>query len=305
MMNSINTKTPVKLFGLLLFTTLILAACQPVVVPVTGEMPEAAPGDINPMEEVAEMGIRIEVATHPNLGRILVDGNGMTLYMFTMDEPDKSNCAGDCLAAWPPLVDDGNVTVGEGVDASLLGSAALPDGSMIVTYNKMPLYFWVGDTKAGDATGQDVNKVWYVVSPEGEPIGTTMSEKASSEVIIQVANHPEFGDILVDGNGMTLYLFTQDGPNQSNCAGACLESWPPLIDDGNVEAGEELDASLLGKTELPDDSMIVTYNKIPLYYWVGDVNPGDTKGHGVNNVWYVVSPEVEDKEKEEKSEYKY
>jgi predicted lipoprotein with Yx(FWY)xxD motif len=302
MMKRNLSKRPVQLIGLLVLTALTLAACQPVVIPVTGDLPEAAPVEIDPMEEAEEMGISIEVATHPNLGRILVDGNGMTLYMFKMDGPDVSNCAGDCLAAWPPLVDDGNVTVGEGVNASLLGSAALPDGSMIVTYNKMPLYFWVGDTKAGDATGQHVNKVWYVVSPEGDPIGVTMPEAAASEVMIEVVDHPEFGEILVDGRGMTLYLFTKDGQNQSNCEGACLESWPPLIDAGNVKVGEGLDANLLGNTELPDGSLIVTYNKIPLYYWVGDANPGDTNGQGVNEVWFVVPLKVEDKMEKE---YKY
>lgn len=282
------SKRPVQLIGLLVLTALTLSACQPAIVPVTAVQTEVAPVEIMPIEEVAEGGISIEVATHPNLGRILVDGKGMTLYMFTMDEPNMSNCAGDCLAAWPPLIDDGNVTVGEGVDASLLGSAALPDGSMIVTYNKMPLYFWAGDTKAGDATGQDVNKVWYVVSPEGDPIGVTMPEAAVGEVMIKFVNHPEFGEILVDANGMTLYLFTKDEPGKSNCAGACLESWPPLVDNGNVTVGEGLDADLLGKTSLPDGSMIVTYNKTPLYYWVGDKAAGDTNGQGVNDVWYVV-----------------
>jgi predicted lipoprotein with Yx(FWY)xxD motif len=176
---------------------------------------------------------------------------------------------------------------------------------MIVTYNEMPLYYWVGDEQPGDTTGQDVNQVWYVVSPEGDPIGMEMSESAEAEVMIEVANHPEFGEILVDGNGMTLYLFTQDGPNTSNCAGACLESWPPLIDNGNVTVGEGLDASLLGTAVLPDGSNIVTYNKIPLYYWVGDAQSGDTNGQGVNDVWYVVSPDGEEKEDKMEKEYKY
>jgi predicted lipoprotein with Yx(FWY)xxD motif len=236
--------------------------------------------------EVKETEVIIQVAKDPVLGDILVDGNGMTLYMFTKDEPNKVNCAGDCLAAWPPLLADGAVTAGAGVDTSLLGEAGLPDGSMIVTYNQMPLYYWVNDINPGDTTGQDVNKVWYVVSPAGDPIGM---EAEMSEVLLQVYNHPEYGEILADGNDMILYMFTKDGPNVSNCAGACLESWPPLLAVDNFKLGEGIDDSLLGEAVLPDGSKIVTYNKMPLYYWVGDAQPGDTNGQGVNEVWYVVS----------------
>ena len=53
----------------------------------------------------------------------------------------------------------------------LVGTAALPDGSMIVTYNKMPLYTFIKDTKAGDVAGQGVGSVWFVVSPDGKAVG--------------------------------------------------------------------------------------------------------------------------------------
>ena len=289
--------------GVLTLGAMMLVACQPALVPVTGEMPVMDPQmDVTEMV-VEEMQVRLEVATDPVFGDILVDGNGMTLYMFTMDEPNMSNCADDCLAAWPPLIDDGNLTVGDGVNASLVGSAAMLDGSMIVTYNGMPLYYWVGDVQPGDTNGQDVNKVWYVVSPAGDPIGVMMPDSTASAVIIEVVDHAEFGKILVDGNGMTLYLFTQDDANKSNCTGMCLESWPPLVDDGNVSVGDGLDTSLLGNARLPDGSMIVTYNKIPLYYWVGDTVAGDTNGQGVNDVWYVVPLMMDDNKDTE--EYKY
>ncbi len=94
--------------------------------------------------------------------------------MFTKDEANKSNCAGDCLVKWPPLLTFGKPVLGEGVDASLVGSAAMPDGSMIVTYNGMPLYYWVNDKAAGDVTGQNVGEVWFVVAPDGKPVGYTM-----------------------------------------------------------------------------------------------------------------------------------
>ena len=275
--------------SLVTLLALVLVACQPQVIPVTGETQEKTPAVVvEPTQPVVEMGIRLEVANDPILGDILVDGNGMTLYMFTKDEPNKVNCAGDCLVAWPPLVADGAVTVGPGVDASLLGEAALSDGSMVVTYNQMPLYYWVNDLQPGDTTGQDFNKVWYVVSPAGEPVGM-MAEEQMVPVLLQVYNHPEYGEILADGKGMILYMFTKDEPNKVNCTGACLESWPPLLAVDEYTLGDGLDENLLGTASLPDGARIVTYNQMPLYYWVGDAQPGDTNGQGVNDVWYVVS----------------
>jgi len=136
--------------GFSLLVVLALAACQ------------AAP---SPGDAV------INVATDPTLGKILVGANGMTLYMFTKDAPDKSNCTGDCLAKWPPLLTKGKPVLGGGVDSSMVGSAVMADGSMIVTYNHMPLYYWVNDKAAGDVTGQNVGSVWFVVSPDGKPVG--------------------------------------------------------------------------------------------------------------------------------------
>ena len=144
-----------------LLAVFALAACQ------------AAPAPVAPTEAMAEAPAEAEisVATDPALGKILVGAKGMTLYMFTKDEANKSNCDSACLAKWPPLLTLGKPVLGEGVDASLVSSAALADGSMIVTYNGMPLYYWVNDKAAGDVTGQKVGDVWFVVSPEGKPIG--------------------------------------------------------------------------------------------------------------------------------------
>jgi predicted lipoprotein with Yx(FWY)xxD motif len=120
----------------------------------------------------------ISIATDPKLGKILVGDKGMTLYMYTKDEANKSNCADACLKNWPPLLTKDKPNLGNGVDASLIGTATLADGSKIVTYNKMPLYYWVKDTKAGDVTGQGVGSVWYVVSPEGKSITAAPSSAA-------------------------------------------------------------------------------------------------------------------------------
>ncbi len=103
-----------------------------------------------------------------SLGSILVDGKGMTLYMFTKDSANMSACTGQCLVAWPPLL--GKPTMGSGVDDSKLGSFQRADGSTQATYNGWPLYYWKGDTKAGDVSGQNVSGVWFVLDRDGKPV---------------------------------------------------------------------------------------------------------------------------------------
>ncbi len=287
-----------SLASVLVLGALVLSACMTASTPApaANTAPQVNPTAVQEQPASLPTEPTISVATDAKLGKILVGDKGMTLYMFTNDDPNKSNCNADCLAKWPPLLTQGSPTLGEGVDASLVGTASLPDGSKIVTYNKMPLYYWVKDTKAGDTTGQGVGSVWYVVSPDGKVIDTDTSSEtpaapAAVEPTISVATDAKLGKILVGDKGMTLYMFTKDAPNQSNCNADCLAKWPPLLTQGNPTLGEGVDASLVGTASLPDGSKIVTYNKMPLYYWVKDTKAGDTTGQGVGSVWYVVSPD--------------
>lgn len=105
-----------------------------------------------------------------SLGSILVDGKGMTLYMYTKDTQgsNASTCSGGCLTAWPAL--SGKPTKGAGVDDSKLGSFTRTDGSVQATYNGWPLYYYAKDTKVGDVTGQNVGTVWFVLDHDGTPV---------------------------------------------------------------------------------------------------------------------------------------
>jgi predicted lipoprotein with Yx(FWY)xxD motif len=104
-----------------------------------------------------------------DLGTILVDAEGLTLYLFAPDAQGPSTCEADCLSAWPALA--GPATAGEGVDESLLGTATRPDdGTEQVTYNGWPLYYYAQDNAPGDVRGQGVGDVWFVVDPAGEPV---------------------------------------------------------------------------------------------------------------------------------------
>ena len=110
------------------------------------------------------------VSQTDDLGEFLVDAEGMTLYLFTNDTDNTSTCYDDCASAWPPLLTGGEPTVGEGLDAALVGTTERTDGTTQVTYGGWPLYTWVQDEAPGDTTGQDVGGVWYVVSPAGEAV---------------------------------------------------------------------------------------------------------------------------------------
>jgi predicted lipoprotein with Yx(FWY)xxD motif len=78
-----------------------------------------------------------------------------------------SACYGGCAKTWPALTVKGKPTVGEGLQASLLGTTTRTDGTAQVTYKGMPLYRFAGDAKPGDTKGQGLNKVWWVVAPDG------------------------------------------------------------------------------------------------------------------------------------------
>jgi predicted lipoprotein with Yx(FWY)xxD motif len=113
-------------------------------------------------------------AASTKLGMVLVDGSGRTLYLFEKDQPDQSACAGACAAAWPVDNSSGTPKAGSGVKASLLGTITRSDNTTQVTYNHHPLYYYSGDSGAGQQNGQGLNAfgaAWFVVAPAGGKVG--------------------------------------------------------------------------------------------------------------------------------------
>ena len=103
-----------------------------------------------------------------------------------------------------------------------------------------------------------------------------------------------FGRILVDARGHTLYLFTRDKRrNRSRCYGGCADAWPPLYTRGKPRAGTGVDAERLGTTRRRNGRLQVTYNGHPLYYYVGEDEPGEILCQNVDEfggLWLLVSP---------------
>jgi predicted lipoprotein with Yx(FWY)xxD motif len=138
------------------------------VAPVSGSLPSAA-ASAAPSAAAGGSGLTLTETKSSTLGTFLVGPNGMTLYFFTKDTPNASVCSGQCLAAWPALtVPAAGAAVTGPSDATMaFGTITRSDGTVQVTYNQRPLYYFVKDTKAGDTTGQGVQGVWFVASVSG------------------------------------------------------------------------------------------------------------------------------------------
>jgi predicted lipoprotein with Yx(FWY)xxD motif len=123
------------------------------------------------------------------------------------------------------------------------------------------------------------------------PATTAPATPAPITETITVVSNPQYGQILTDANGMTLYYFLKDtrGAMTSACTGACSGIWP-AFHAAPVQVDSPLLASNFDDFTRADGTMQTTFLGWPLYYYAPDTAPGDTKGYGFNNLWYVVSP---------------
>jgi predicted lipoprotein with Yx(FWY)xxD motif len=117
------------------------------------------------------------------------------------------------------------------------------------------------------------------------------TDATDAEVLLTVAGS-SLGEIVVDGDGRTVYMFDSDtqGGDASTCEGQCATNWPAVTSDSD---SPEVDASVTGEVGTitgVDGSTQLTLNGWPLYYFAGDSAPGDTNGQGVNGVWWVLTP---------------
>jgi len=107
----------------------------------------------------------VGATTNPQVGNILVDDHGMTLYRYTADQPNVSTCYDGCARAWPPVLVDAVPPVQDATLTAGLGIAPRTDGTQQLTFQGAPLYAYIGDTQPGDITGQASDNVWFVVNP--------------------------------------------------------------------------------------------------------------------------------------------
>ena len=165
---------PRTLLTVLSVAVLLLSACSDdggddTASPAAGDTATEQPSEA-PMEEEPDADDATVAVAESDLGEILVDGEGLTAYVFFSDEGGESTCYDECESAWPPITVDGDPAAGEGVDESLLGTTERDDGTTQVTYDGWPLYLFASDAAPGDTNGQGVGDVWFVVGPDGKAI---------------------------------------------------------------------------------------------------------------------------------------
>lgn len=278
---------------------LALAACGG---ETTNLTPNAAPAPTAaaPAASPASPGSAVAVKTATSdLGRILVDPTGRTLYAFTNDVAAESTCTGTCAEAWPPLVVDERWNVAPGLDSGVFSTITRPDGSLQLAAGKFPLYYFSGDARPGDVNGQGSGDVWFVVAEDATLVREAPGEQAAASTAAPAAApaatpvvglaDTEFGRILVDAEGRTLYGFTKDVDGSPTCAGGCATAWPPLVVTGDVVVGEGLSAGAFTVVARADGTSQLKLGKWPLYTFSGDEAAGDTNGQGSGGSWFVVT----------------
>jgi predicted lipoprotein with Yx(FWY)xxD motif len=119
--------------------------------------------------------------------------------------------------------------------------------------------------------------------------GGTSSSASGTGVTVQLASSDQFGSILTDAQGRSLYMFEHDTTSKSTCNEGCAPTWPALTVTGQPIAGDGVDSALMGTSVRDDGTTQVTYAGHPLYMFSGDTAAGDTNGEGIGGIWFLVS----------------
>jgi predicted lipoprotein with Yx(FWY)xxD motif len=173
-----RTSRPLRTIPVTLALLLVIAACSPAADSgggtTTTEAPTATTGPDNATTTTLAGSTTSSTAggetpgvtvASSSIGQILVDPNGLTLYVFTQDTDGESTCYDACASSWPHVPAD--TPIGSGVDPALFGSTTRTDGTEQLTIDGQPLYFFAGDQEPGDLLGQGLNDVWFAVGGDG------------------------------------------------------------------------------------------------------------------------------------------
>jgi predicted lipoprotein with Yx(FWY)xxD motif len=178
----------IRRLGLLGATAALFAACAgggaattaPATTTPATQAPATAAATAAPASQAAA-GLTLAVATNPTLGKYVTGANGMSLYFFQKDSGSTSACSGACADNWPPVIvtmaDD--ATAGAGITGTL-GTITRDDGKLQLTLAGHPLYYFKGDSAAGDVNGQGINDVWYLAGVDGSMVGESDGPAATA-----------------------------------------------------------------------------------------------------------------------------
>ena len=230
-------------------------------------------------------GTDLSLASKADLGKYLVSAGGRTLYYFALDvpasgeHPPVSNCGSDCLPFWPSFHADAPA-LGDGLTAADFGEFVRGDGTKQTTFKGWPLYYFAGDTNAGDTKGDDLGEprptdLWFVIK---DPFYAALIMTRSGGPVRYLA----------DPTGRALYVLPQDTVGTATTApisactdAGCLAAWPVFAAGaGTLPTG--LDPAKLTSFTRPDGTKQSAFDGHPLYYFAGDVSSGNPSGGGVD-----------------------
>lgn len=112
----------------------------------------------------------------------------------------------------------------------------------------------------------------------------------AAEPDVRVMQKAGVGGYLADADGMTLYWYKNDSKGRSTCRGACIDRWPAFFTGAVLSAAPSMQQDDFGTIRRPEGKMQNTFRGMPLYYYAMDRKPGDTMGHKMNNLWFVIDP---------------
>ncbi|CAN5916936.1 hypothetical protein BH23ACT10_BH23ACT10_23130 [soil metagenome] len=131
--------------------------------------------------------------------------------------------------------------------------------------------------------------VWFAVDTDGVLL-TNAPADAADDTADATTSATDLADVLVDGDGLTLYGFTNDGDGEPTCDGDCADAWPPLVVD-SADLPDELDPEIFSVVERADGTFQLKAGTRPLYRFAGDAEAGDVNGQGSGDVWFAAAPD--------------
>lgn len=252
--------------------------------------------DDNDGYDVDENTVNVKLSSNTTLGSVLVDGEGNSLYFFSKDTKETSNCNDGCLASWP-IFYDATINVGEGLDINDFSTITRADGAKQTTYKNWPLYYFANDNTAGDTNGDAVGGVWFIAKPD-------YSLMYANAQLVGNDGKNYLGDYtegegetsyFVSLSGRTMYSFINDANNTNNFTASDFGnngSWP-IVEITLDQIPSTLSSANFGTIDVFGKTQL-TYKGWPLYYFGADTERGDNKGVSVPNpgVWPIVNKNI-------------
>ncbi|GGJ88886.1 hypothetical protein GCM10007063_09280 [Lentibacillus kapialis] len=227
-------KQKLWILAAVLIAVLVLTACS-------GDSENDAENGDQSKEKGEDVKTGMQVMDNEKVGKYLADSKGMTLYIFTKDEKNVSNCKGKCLKNWPAYYTK-DLNVPKGYDKSDFGTITRQDtGEKQTTYKGYPLYYFVKDKEKGKVNGQEVKDAWYVVNDQ------TFQQHINKDRTTSLSEGIEKVLSSLHDLKNTAKSSTDDAKNLNEKGKALSESWEPIekkIEKRNAEAYENIEKSL-------------------------------------------------------------